>query len=94
MHGLAGVLYPRLRSGSRIFWRDLHATVGVYFALILLVFLFSALPWTTFWGGKVLRPIEAATHQGSPRGFFFARRDIMAVIDGDARARASAAPQR
>lgn len=70
--GLAGVLYPRLRSGSRTFWRDLHATVGVYFALILLAFLFSALPWTTFWGGQVLRPIEAATHQESPRGFFFA----------------------
>src|SRR6185295_16597089 len=23
--GLAGVLYPRLRAGSRVFWRDLHA---------------------------------------------------------------------
>lgn len=70
--GLAGVLYPRLRSGSRIFWRDLHATVGVYFALILLAFLFSALPWTTFWGEQVLRPIQTATHQSSPGGFFFA----------------------
>lgn len=69
--GLAGVLYPRLRSGSRTFWRDLHATVGVYFAVILLVFLFSALPWTQFWGGKVLAPISTATHQDSPRAFFF-----------------------
>ncbi|HWK51285.1 MAG TPA: PepSY domain-containing protein, partial [Steroidobacter sp.] len=70
--GLAGVLYPRLRSGSRTFWRDLHATLGVYFALILLAFLFSALPWTTFWGQQVLGPIERATNQSSPRGFFFA----------------------
>lgn len=70
--GFAGVLYPRLRSGSRTFWRDLHATVGVYFALILLAFLFSALPWTAFWGQKVLGPIQTATDQMSPRGFFFA----------------------
>lgn len=70
--GLAGVLYPRLRQGSRVFWRDLHATVGMYFAVILLAFLFSALPWTTFWGGNVLQPIQRATDQGSPLGFFFA----------------------
>jgi uncharacterized iron-regulated membrane protein len=70
--GFAGVLFPRLRSGKRMFWRDLHATVGVYFAFILLAFLFSALPWTSFWGENVLRPIEAATNQASPRGFFFA----------------------
>jgi uncharacterized iron-regulated membrane protein len=72
VNGLGGVLYPRLRAGSRIFWRDLHATVGVYFALIVLAFLFSALPWTTLWGGKVLGTIETATHQQSPTAFFFA----------------------
>lgn len=70
--GLAGVLYPRLRGDSRIFWRDLHATVGVYFALVLLAFLTSAMPWTTLWGGKILGSIEAATRQQSPTGFFFA----------------------
>lgn len=70
--GLAGVLYPRLRSGSRTFWRDLHATVGVYFAVIVLAFLFSALPWTTFWGEQILGAIERATNQSSPVGFFFA----------------------
>ena len=69
--GLAGVLYPRLRGGSRVFWRDLHATVGIYFALILMAFLMSALPWTTLWGGKVLGSIQQATNQQSPTGFFF-----------------------
>lgn len=70
--GLAGVLYPRLRSGSRTFWRDLHATVGVYFALVLLAFLMSALPWTTLWGGKLLDSLQTATGQQSPTAFFFA----------------------
>ena len=70
--GLAGVLYPRLNSGSRVFWRDLHATVGVYFSFVMLAFLFTALPWTTFWGNQVFGAIEKATHQESPIGFFFA----------------------
>lgn len=74
--GPAGVLYPRLSSGGRTFWRDLHATVGVYFALVL-PFLFSALPWTSIWGEKVLGPIESATHQASPRNFFFAGRTTL-----------------
>lgn len=70
--GLAGVLYPRLRSGSRIFWRDLHATVGVWFALIVLAFLLTALPWTTFWGQQVLGPVQRVTGQESPLEPFFA----------------------
>src|SRR3954464_5034302 len=28
--GLAGVLYPRLDAGQRVFWRDLHAVAGIW----------------------------------------------------------------
>ena len=28
--GLAGVLYPRMRQGNRVFWRDLHAVTGIW----------------------------------------------------------------
>ena len=83
--GLAGVLYPRLRSGSRVFWRDLHAIVGIGFAAVLLAFLVSAMPWTTLWGGKVLGSIERATGQESPVGFFFTGGDqhhAAAHVDG------------
>jgi len=69
--GLAGVLYPRLRSGSRVFWRDVHSTVGIWFAAIVLGFLFTALPWTTFWGGSVLGSVQRATGQTSPASTFF-----------------------
>lgn len=69
--GAAGVLYPRLRGGSRVFWRDLHSVVGMYFALIALAFLITALPWTAFWGERVLQPIQAATGQVSPAAPFF-----------------------
>ncbi len=48
--GLGGVLYPRLRQGGRIFWRDIHAVTGIWVSSIALLFLFSGLPWAKSWG--------------------------------------------
>lgn len=91
--GLAGVLYPRLRAGSRVFWRDLHATVGIYAALVALAFLCTALPWTTLWGARVLGSIQQAAGQESPVGFFFAGgADHHHAGDGDAVHRDSREP--
>ena len=58
--GPAGVLYPRLRKGRRLFWRDLHAVTGIWvsgFALFLLV---SGLPWAAHWG-SYLKQVRAMT---------------------------------
>lgn len=62
-------LLPRLGQGQRVLWRDLHACVAVWFSLLALMFMISALPWTKFWGGQILRPIQQATHQINPAGF-------------------------
>ncbi|HTO66752.1 MAG TPA: PepSY domain-containing protein [Bradyrhizobium sp.] len=62
-------LRPRLHAGPRVLVRDLHATVAVIFAAVLLFFVISALPWTAFWGGEVLSRFQAATGQESPAGF-------------------------
>ncbi|OYU15536.1 MAG: hypothetical protein CFE37_05290 [Alphaproteobacteria bacterium PA4] len=48
--GAAGVFWPRLRSGRRLFWRDLHAVTGIWVSGLALVLLLSALPWTGVWG--------------------------------------------
>ena len=48
--GAAGVVYPRLRGGSRIFWRDMHAVTGVWVSGLALVLLVSGLPWAKSWG--------------------------------------------
>ncbi len=48
--GLAGLVYPRLRSGKALFWRDLHAVTGVWVSGFALVLLLTGLPWTTVWG--------------------------------------------
>lgn len=62
--GLAGVLYPRLRQGQRLLWRDLHAVAGIWMAGFALFLLVSGLPWTLVWGGafKELRQLEKAPH--------------------------------
>jgi uncharacterized iron-regulated membrane protein len=49
--GAAGVLYPRLGRGQRVFWRDLHAVTGLWISCLVLFLLFTGLPWAKFWGG-------------------------------------------
>lgn len=65
-------LLPRLRSGRWIFWRDLHACVAVWFSLLIVLFLFTAMPWTSFWGSNVLGPVQRALDQQAPRAAGFA----------------------
>jgi uncharacterized iron-regulated membrane protein len=67
--GFVAGLWPRLNSGMRVLIRDLHSCVAVWFSVVLLFFLISALPWTAFWGGQILTRIEAATDQSDPAGF-------------------------
>ena len=48
--GLAGVVWPRLRSGKRIFWRDLHAVTGFWVSGLALLLLITGMPWASVWG--------------------------------------------
>lgn len=61
--GLAGILYPRLGRGGRLFWRDLHAVVGIWISLFALFLLITGLPWTLVWGSafKEVRQLSAAS---------------------------------
>ncbi len=47
---LAGVVWPRLGRGSRVFWRDLHAVTGFWVSGLALVLLVTGLPWAHVWG--------------------------------------------
>lgn len=62
--GAAGILYPRLRQGSRVFWRDLHAVTGFWVAGFTLFLLISGLPWALVWGSalKELRQRDSHDH--------------------------------
>jgi uncharacterized iron-regulated membrane protein len=50
---VAGVLYPRFRRGSKVFWRDLHAVSGVWVSTLAMFLLITALPWTTLAGENI-----------------------------------------
>jgi len=50
VRGIAGVLYPRVSAGRRVFWRDLHAVTGIWISAFAMFLLITALPWTTVWG--------------------------------------------
>jgi uncharacterized iron-regulated membrane protein len=65
-------LVPRLHAGRRVFWRDLHACVAVWFSLLIVLFLLTALPWTSFWGNQVLGPVQRALGQQAPPAAGFA----------------------
>lgn len=51
--GLGGILYPRLRKGKTLFWRDLHAVTGLWISFFALFLLVSGLPWAKSWGGML-----------------------------------------
>ncbi len=61
MTGLAGVLFPRLTSGKRLFWRDLHAVTGIWVCALALFLLFTGLPWAKNWGAY-LKEIRTITN--------------------------------
>lgn len=48
--GLAGLVWPRIARGSRVFWRDLHAVTGFWVAGLAMILLVTGLPWAGVWG--------------------------------------------
>ncbi|MFM5884832.1 MAG: PepSY-associated TM helix domain-containing protein [Novosphingobium sp.] len=75
--GLAGVVWPRLTAGSRLFWRDLHAVTGFWVAGLALVLLLTGLPWADVWGSAFkavriemgwVRGVQDWTVGGRPAG--------------------------
>lgn len=57
---LAGVLYPRLRRGRALFWRDIHAVTGLWITLGAAFLIVSGLPWANAWG-DYFREVRAVT---------------------------------
>jgi len=51
--GLANSLRPQLSGRGRQVWKSLHQTVGIYAALLLLIFLLTGLTWAGIWGERM-----------------------------------------
>jgi uncharacterized iron-regulated membrane protein len=59
------VLMPRRSAPGRIWWKELHSAIGVWFAFGAVAFVITGLPWTGFWG-KGFQNLATATSLGSP----------------------------
>lgn len=61
--GPAGVLWPRLKGGKRVFWRDLHAVSGIWVSLAACFLIVTGLPWANAWGTYLaeVRQVAGAT---------------------------------
>jgi uncharacterized iron-regulated membrane protein len=81
--GLAGIAYPRLNAGQRVFWRDLHAVTGVWISSFALFLLLTGLPWAKVWGDyfKEVRRLTgtAVAKQDWPSGTASARAKSLAA---------------
>lgn len=66
--GWAGILWPRLRSKGRAWWKDLHAVTAFYLSAFILLFLLTGLVWTAG-TGTLISEIGRTTGQGAPPGF-------------------------
>ena len=67
--GLAGVLYPRLHVRGRPFWRDIHATAGVWVSLAALGLILTGLPWAQGWGSYLVEVRQLTGTSDGPVGW-------------------------
>lgn len=56
----------RGRASGRLFWRDLHGTLGFLSVAVILFLAVTGMPWTDVWGGG-LRAVVAANDWGRPK---------------------------
>lgn len=65
---IAGVLAVRFNRSKRIMWRDLHGVMSFWVALILLVVIAGAMPWTDIFGAN-LKQVQKITKTGYPKAW-------------------------
>lgn len=63
--GVGGVLFPRLRKGSKLRRRDLHVVPAVWLSAGLLFLIMTGLPWSGLWGAN-FQAIATNTGEGYP----------------------------
>ena len=53
--GVLRALLPDLTTRGRGLWKSLHASAGIWIALVLMVFLISGLSWAGIWGDRYVQ---------------------------------------
>lgn len=63
--GIAGLLTIRINCSKRIFWRDVHAVLGFWLSVFMVIILAGAMPWTDVFGSQ-LKWVQKQTNTGYP----------------------------
>ena len=66
--GNKGLFTIRFNQGKRTLFRDLHAVLGFWFSLLLLLTLAGGFPWTDVFGDN-FKWVQKATNTGYPKGW-------------------------
>ncbi len=65
---LKGLFLIRFKEGKRILYRDLHAVLGFWMSILLLITLAGGLPWTDVFGGN-FKWLQKVTNTGFPNSW-------------------------
>ncbi len=63
--GLRQAVLPDVKKKGRLFWREIHATLGIVLAAGAVFFVMSGLPWTSTWGAQ-FKQLVAQVNLGYP----------------------------
>ncbi|MFD2520621.1 PepSY-associated TM helix domain-containing protein [Emticicia soli] len=66
--GIKAFFRVRINQSKRILFRDLHALLGFWFSLLLLIVLAGGLPWTDVFG-KSYQWVQKVTNSGYPKAW-------------------------
>ncbi len=64
--GIKGLFTIRLKEGKRVFYRDLHAFLGFWMSILLLLVLAGGFPWTDVFGAN-FKTVQQLTNTGYPK---------------------------
>ncbi len=57
---LRGAILPRWRLRGRAFWKEWHAAIGLWTALLVMFLILTGLPWAGIWGDLLRRGTDLA----------------------------------
>lgn len=64
----AGTWAPQTGLQGRPKWKGWHKLIGLYSAVLIAFLIITGLPWASFWGDTVLRPVANELGLGQPPG--------------------------
>ena len=77
--GVAGIFTIRTGRSRRLFWRDLHAVIGFWLSVFMLIIIAGGMPWTDVFGSQ-LKWVQKQTGTGYP-GHWRSAKGLSSVRD-------------